>query len=406
MLHQPHPRILFINRVYPPARGTSARVLRDLAHGFAEAGWDVTVLCAGQRSVQLRDGDVNVVRVHTTSRKTAFGFFRVWVSLLIAALRLEKTDVVVTLTDPPLLVTAGRVIAQIKGAKHLHWCQDVYPDLAPLVGLNLPRRMMTYLSQVSRRSMTSCDKVVAVGRCMARHLVQTGVQSSRVTIIPNWPEGFSRPLVTANVKATAPANDDSDDMMLKDKTPKFRVLYSGTLSRVHPISTILEAASLLQSQHTDVEFLFMGEGPAHERIAVEKARLGLENVKLLPPQPDDVLPEFLANADVHLISLKDEAAGMIVPARVYAAFAAGRPSILIGPAQSEAAQVIEEFKAGTIVPQGRADLLARAIATYRTESDAWFQAHQGAQKAATIYRHDRAIQNWIARTKDILKNVA
>jgi hypothetical protein len=41
------PSVLFLNRVYPPVRGATGRVLRDLARSFAADGWSVTVLTTG-----------------------------------------------------------------------------------------------------------------------------------------------------------------------------------------------------------------------------------------------------------------------------------------------------------------------------------------------------------------------
>ena len=42
------PSVLLINRVYPPAKGATGRVLRDLAQEMARAGWTVSVLTTGE----------------------------------------------------------------------------------------------------------------------------------------------------------------------------------------------------------------------------------------------------------------------------------------------------------------------------------------------------------------------
>ena len=57
------PSVLLINRVYPPARGASGRMLRDLAREMARAGWIVSVLTTGEKTFSEKDGGISVFRV-------------------------------------------------------------------------------------------------------------------------------------------------------------------------------------------------------------------------------------------------------------------------------------------------------------------------------------------------------
>ena len=85
------PGIVFYNRVYAPVRGASGRVLRDLAHGFAEAGWAVTVVTTGPARKTEMDGPVKVIRVKASLRaKKMFGYGLVWLKMLFAGLRLPE----------------------------------------------------------------------------------------------------------------------------------------------------------------------------------------------------------------------------------------------------------------------------------------------------------------------------
>src|SRR5688572_19775821 len=117
------PSILFLNRVYPPSPGATGRVLRDLAKAFAREGWYVTVITSGPVAGKSRDGGIRIVRVKGPVRpRGIFSYAWVWLKMLIAALRFPTTHLVVTLTDPPMLVTAGRIIQRVKKNRHIHWC--------------------------------------------------------------------------------------------------------------------------------------------------------------------------------------------------------------------------------------------------------------------------------------------
>lgn len=415
----PKPSILFVNRVYPPHHGATGRVLRDLARAFARNGWDVRVVTTGEGSAEEKDGPVRVVRVGAgPARKSCLSYIWVWIRLFLATLRQPRPHVLVTMTDPPMFILAGRWLARLKNCLHIHWCQDLYPDLFPVVGVKMPELIMRLFRRISRRSMKACDKVVVTGRCMARHLTHTGVEPAKITVIPNWPDpelaksrsrkGKDSPGEDEDGYKAAPPirrqDKDNGKRLFVDDEPRFRIMYAGTLSRAHRLEPMLEAAELVHTDHPEIEFVFVGEGPAFERLANERASRGLDNIRLLPRQPARRLKELMESGDVHLISMKQDAAGLLVPSKLYAALAVARPCILIGPEESEVARVLRDYKAGMLVsPEKPADL-AQAILHYRNNGDDWFAAHEGAGKAGSVFVPDESLKAWIKRATDLLRS--
>jgi len=390
------PSVLLINRVYPPARGASGRVLRDLAREMARAGWIVTVLTTGEKTFSEKDGGITVFRVRTPlNPRGIISYGRVLWKLYRAAMKQPRHDLVVTLTDPPLLVTIGRRYARKRRCSHMHWCQDLYPDLFPSIGVKMPEFVLKALSRSARRSMNKSGKVIAVGRCMAKHLAHTGVETGRISMIPNWPD---LELVDPNKKITRADVRIKDNVpmarpaetLLRDDSPRFRILYAGNIGRAHPMKAILEAAEHL-SAYPEIEFVFVGEGPAHDRLSAERARRGLQNIKLLPYQPASCLKDLMESGDLHLISVRDDTAGLLVPCKFYSAIAAARPTIYVGPAETEIGRMIRDYGCGAIVQQGDGATLAQAILYFRNDSDAWFSAQQGAEQAAADSRPVKSI---------------
>jgi glycosyltransferase involved in cell wall biosynthesis len=421
------PSVVFINRVYPPYRGATGRVLRDLARAFARDGWKVTVVTTGKKNSIEQDGPIRVVRTRSSAKfsarlsggsrdKSVIAYGWSWVKLLIAALRQPRADLVVSMTDPPLLVLAGRIVSVVKGSSHIHWCQDLYPDLLPHVGISLSPFWMRTLKRLTRKTMKTCDRVIVVGRCMARQLTHTGLDPRRITVIPNWPdqeltgEKIWARKNSANSNDKAPAVVNRLDAarpyeQLKKDTggPKFRVLYSGNLGRAHPLQTILGAAQILHKTNPEIEFVFVGDGPSFERLAHARASRGLDNIRLMPWQPPSRLREIMESGDVHLITMKHEVEGMIVPCKLYSALAVARPIVLIGPQDCETARVIRDFRAGDVVPQGNARRLAETIRRYRMNSDQWFAAFEGATKAGQVFMPKESIDAWLRRARDVVR---
>ena len=110
MREKAKPSVVFFNRVYPPERGATGRMLRDLARAFARDGWDVTVVTSGGRARRGRDGGVRVMVCRARFRPGSLArYLYIWLRMLLTGLGLPRHDLVVTMTDPPLMVVAGVV---------------------------------------------------------------------------------------------------------------------------------------------------------------------------------------------------------------------------------------------------------------------------------------------------------
>jgi colanic acid biosynthesis glycosyl transferase WcaI len=399
-----------MNRVYPPTRGATGRVLQDLARSFAQEGWHVTVVTSGPEAKQERDGPIRVVRVKGAEKPSnVMVYMWIWLKMMIAAMRLKPRHLLVTMSDPPLLIVAGQIIAHFKKSRHINWCHDLYPDVMPSLGFRLPDFLMRIFKILSRRAMERCDKVIVSGRCMARHLSMDGVSAKQIAMIPNWPDMELVEPVEDNIPISHQFHMKSIrgarpyDEQIKEGQ-RFRVLYAGNIGRAHPIDTILDAAEILEKEGSDVEFVFVGDGPRFENLAKQRVDRGLGNIRLLPYQPASGLRELMESGDLHLISMHENAAGFIVPSKLYASLAVARPCILVGPEQSEVAKVITDFEAGVIVPQGDAVQLAAAITTFRLSGEAWFSAHNGAAQAGDVFRPQFSIDAWMERAWDAVKH--
>lgn len=408
-MSQTKPSVLLINRVYPPARGASGRMLRDVAREMARAGWKVTVLTTGEKTFSEMDGAITVKRVSAPlDPRNAVSYGIVLWRLYRAALKVPRHDLVVTMTDPPMMVTMGRRIAARKRSGHMHWCHDLYPDLLGPLGVRMPQFALKSLNKAARRAMNRCGKVIAVGRCMARHLAHTGVETGRITFVPNWPDlelidpaRKDRPRdirLKQDVTMAKPA-----DQLHRDDSPRFRILYAGNIGRAHPMKAVFEAAEKL-SAYPEIEFVFVGEGPAHDRLAAERARRGLQNIRLMPYQPVSLLKDLMESGDLHLVSMRSDTAGLLVPCKFYSAVAAGRPIVYVGPAETEVGKMIRDYGCGAIINQGDGETLAQAILYFRNDPDAWFHAQQGAEAAANDSRPIKSILTIMKEAETAIQN--
>jgi glycosyltransferase involved in cell wall biosynthesis len=365
------PSILFINRVYPPDSGATGRVLEQAALTFVRAGWGVTILStAGDQpspGAFVRDG-VKVIRTGGFFSKSslvarAAGYALMIPSLLLKALMLPRADVVVTMTDPPMLAVIGPILRLLKGSRLVHWAQDLYPEVAEEVGVF--RRgggVAGAIRALSTASLKAHHLVVSLGRCMSERLALRGIPGERVRLIPNI--GMERDIVPCRSSDTAfrARNGIAKEELV--------VMYSGNLGRAHEFVTVLGAARLLKDQgEQGILFLFVGEGPSRLVVEREAAAARLSNVRFLPSQPGAEISESLGSADLHLVTMRHGMSGLVVPSKFYGVLAAERPCLFVGPLDSEVARVILEVGCGEVIRISEGAKLAATIQAYRDQPD-------------------------------------
>jgi colanic acid biosynthesis glycosyl transferase WcaI len=345
------PSALFINRVYPPDGAATGQILADLAITLTTLGWKVTVITSrtvtGAEEYEVCEG-VEIVRLkalpftRSSHWQRAISYLSFYPLVLWRALRLPRTDVVVTMTDPPLLLVMGVFLKWFKRNRLVHWAQDLYPEVAQTLGVvraeGIFGRLLKYLSTWG---VQHHDGIVCIGRCMRERLLARGIDDRSIAIIPNW----------INTEQVHPLQPDKNPFYSDNGLPSFPlVMYSGNLGLAHPFDAMLKAAKILSVKMPEAQIVFVGDGPNLSYVQSKAQQEQLTNVRFLPFQPREKLAESLSAATIHLASMHDEMVGLVVPSKVYGILAAGRPCIFLGPAQSEAAQLIREYQCGTVLP--------------------------------------------------------
>ncbi|MBI2814090.1 MAG: glycosyltransferase family 4 protein [Opitutae bacterium] len=384
------PRVIFLNRVCWPSTAATAQLLTDLAEGLAARGREVHVIAAGEGPARH-----NGVTIHRSggsgqhggllSRAVNYGRYRRAAQRQLAAL-LHPGDVVVAMTDPPMLGTAIMAVAAARGAKVIHWIQDIYPEIVTAhFGAWLAPPLWPLRARRDR-AWQAAARCVTLGEDMAQMAAASGVPSERVTVVPNW--------APRELHVPAPAEAVAARRAGWDVTGKFVVAYSGNLGRVHEFTAVLDAAEKLQSQR-DIVFLFIGAGARFEQVRHAAKSRGLDNVRLLPPVPREHLASALAAADAHLVTLKPDFARLVYPSKLAGVLAAGRPGLFVGPVDGEIARLLVKEDCGAAFAATDGAGLAATVA--RWQADPPLCQHLGRQARAAYEGHftfEAALAHW------------
>jgi glycosyltransferase involved in cell wall biosynthesis len=296
--------------------------------------------------------------------------------------RLDRGDVVLTVTAPFMLPYAVALAAALRGARSALVMHDLYPDVLVMAGLLGPGSAVARaIRGVNALMFRRLDAVITIGRDTGQLLSRyRSLAADKIRFIPNW---------ATLSPAVRPV--ESDNPYRKPDRARFFVGLSGNLGFTHDPAVVLEAARLLRDE-AEIHFLLSGWGVGYERLKALQAEAGLCNVTLVERVADADLERFLTAADVWLIPYRRHVAGVSVPSRFYNLLAVGRPVILVSEPDAEAALTVRENRLGWVVTPERPDELARAIRLAAVSTDTALA--ERAVAAARGFNLDRAMTGY------------
>ena len=364
-------RLLFINRFFHPDESATALMLTDLVEGLSPLSIDMHVITAAAAYTPGGDasldtflaGKVGVTRLpslpfsHGSLAGRALNFLAFYCCLIVVGLaQLRRGDIVICLTDPPMVGIAAALLARVKGARLVHWVQDIYPETATRLGFGSSANLAIRLTMRLRDwAWRSAYKNVVIGERMAKLLRSRGVSPTQIKVIQNWADDDA-------LLPLAPNDNLIRERWGFDET-HIVVGYSGNLGRAHDAATMLDAAAILAEEHSKtIRFLFIGGGAKHALLeATESDDRVAPLVERRPYRPRAELRHSLSVPDIHWLSLEPELEGLIVPSKFYGAAAVGRPIIFIGDTRGEVARLIGEAGCGASFAKGDAKGVANFI---------------------------------------------
>ncbi|HEV8319447.1 MAG TPA: glycosyltransferase family 4 protein [Vicinamibacterales bacterium] len=364
--------ICFFNRSYWPDFGATGQLLTELAEDLVtDHGCEVTVVSGyplrnenGLPRCEVRNG-VEIVRAAGTTfdpqrfSGRASNYLTYFLSASVAGLGVRQPDVVVALTDPPIIGLAALLAARRSGARFVFLCEDVFPEVAILLEDFHSQAVNSALDRMNRFLLRRADAIVAVGDTMKRRLVEgKGADPQRISVIHNW----------ADCAALAPGPRDNSFACTHGLGNSFVVMHAGNIGLSQQLDILLEAAERLRA-YDDIRFVIVGDGSRRAALEQLARARALSNVVFLPYQTREEMPRSYASADMFVVSLRPGLAGYIVPSKLYGILAAGRPYVAAVEDACEVAGITREYDCGFVVPPGDADALAsRILDVYRDRS--------------------------------------
>jgi len=379
--------------------GAPAARVSELSRRWAQAGHDVTVLTGFpnhpdgiirpeyrrllRRLISReRIHEVNVVRswlLPFPNRKPLermLNYSSFFVSSAISGSFLDAADAVIA-SSPQLLVgLAGWWISRLNRVPFIFEVRDLWPESLVAVGVgNANSPLHHFLGKIAGFLYRRADHIVVV------------TPAFREFLISRWRVPAKRISVVANGVETGTFCPRFPDFNLRKSLGgegKFIVSFIGTLGLAHGLDTLLAAAERLQTIEPGILFLLVGDGADRERITGIARASGIANIRFVPQQLREKVPDYIAVSDACLVLLKkSEVFETVIPTKMLEFMSCARP-IILGVA-GQAREIIERSRAGICIEPENLQELCEAIVKLRNED--WLRESMGRNGREYIIRN-------------------
>lgn len=396
------PRLLVLNQYYWPGLEATAHLLSQLLGALSD-DFDVTVVTGrlavhAPRAERVEHDGVKIVRVRSTAfdRTGMLGRAANYLTYLAQTLRVSlvsrRPDVVVCMTDPPVIGDVALIVARRFRRPLVVVSQDVFPEIAVELKRLENRALIDLLRVMIGWYLRRAERVVAIGETMRRRLIEKGARANRIVVIPNWVD-------TAAIVPRPRDNAWARENALADR---FVVMHSGNVGHPQNLDVLIRSVTFLRDLD-DLAVVIVGGGARRGQLTELAELLETDAVRFLDYQPRETLSESLSAAHLHYVGLGRGLSGYVVPSRLYGILAAGRPVLAAADEDSETAAVVRSVGCGMVVPPSRPELVAAAIrAAYDGRRD--LEAMGGRGRAYVETEADRSIA--IDRYRSLLLDVA
>lgn len=326
-------KILILCDWLPPDFGAVGQYAVGFARALAEQGHDVSLFgfsstAASEKKESTGAGSVFTRRIHRSNYdrgnflKRAFWTFGANIALLFSARRqFFSADEIRFTGSPPYLIHFVMPLAFLLGKKTRYRITDFHPECLMATYDKVPL-WMAFLHRITLFWRRRVSVIEVLGEDQKRHIMAAGIPEARVELLRDpSPVDFDGTHSAASIPP-----------LLQGRKI---ILYSGNWGVAHDHLSFVEGFEKFCRRHPDAAGLWLNAtGGRADRVESALKERGLPFVRT-KPVPLEQLPAVLLAADVHLITLADRFVGYVLPSKVYASIASGKPILFIGNRDSD-----------------------------------------------------------------------
>jgi colanic acid biosynthesis glycosyl transferase WcaI len=388
-------RVHIISGVFPPEPVMTAMTSADVAVELTRRGHDVTVFAPfpNRPSGTVTDGFKR--KLWDIEEKDGYRIIRTWHSLSKRSNFLSRTaenitfglsstlglitskpaDVVYMNTWPIFSQNLNSIALKFRKVPIVCYVQDIYPESMTAKRLlketNFLARMIL---KMDISHLKRCDLILTLADSMRDLLIsQRNLSKDKITVVPNWLDE------SPYMKSYPKVNSFREQHGLDQET--FVAMFAGSLTMSAGLYNYIDAAKHLRNRE-NIKILLVGDGSMRQSIEQQIKDDNLKNIQVIYPLLPSDVPEIQAAADVLLMSLSGSMAQNAAPSKQVAYMLSGRPIVASISSKGTPAQIINDSKAGFVLPPDDSSAIADLLIELADNPSSLGQLEKNARKYA------------------------
>lgn len=298
----------------------------------------------------------------------------------LSGLSVRDVDLILAVEPPIQAGAIGRVLGLLRRVPYAIWVHDLALEAALAVGMMRTSPVMSLAQKLEDWAHANASKIFVISQGFLQNLERKGIPASILQYLPNWADDYAGE-IKPDGTAFRRTHGVCDEAVL--------VLHSGNMGVKQQLENVLDAAARIDAA-TGIRFMLVGDGSRKQELIEYAQRAGAANVLFLPLQPDDVVPQMMAAADILLVNQHADMVEAVMPSKLLTYMAAERPVVIAAHPDSEPAREVRDGECGVVVAPDQPDVLAQAILEL---------AREPARRARLGQRGRAFVQENFARTR-------
>ena len=256
----------------------------------------------------------------------------------VLAKLVKKDNVVLSGTNPTLLLFILYILKKIFGFKWILLVHDVFPDNLIPAGILDSKKKISYriLNRIYKNIYSKPDKLVVIGRDMSDIMGKKIARKDNIVLINNWADDNKfLPTKKLDFLSSKGFSFHGDSVVFQ---------FFGNIGRLQGIDNLLQSIKLTENRNAI--FLFFGGGAYLDMLTDFIGDNSNINIFYGGEVSEEDRNSCLASCDVAFVTLDSGMYGLGVPSKTYFSMCFDKPILAVMDANSEIAKVVTEDKIG------------------------------------------------------------
>lgn len=272
-----------------------------LARALVTRGIEVSVITAREQALYTRE-QIEGIDVHylPIAYDNRFGFYKRGISFLRYAVncvriagRIKNISLCYAISVPLTVGQAAQWIKKKYGIPFIFEVGDLWPDAPIQLGFIQNKVLQKSLYLLENHIYRNAKQIVALSEPI-RAAIQRKSPEAKITVIPN--------IADTDFYSAAP----KDTNLIKEFAVegKYVVSYIGAVGFANGLDYYLECARAARKAGLPIHFFLCGEGGAYDSLKNSAAKLGIDNLTMIPFRNREGVRKVMNVTDAAFISYR------------------------------------------------------------------------------------------------------